>query len=88
MGANKKNELIDEMISYRMSMQVIEMIMYTNGNTYSVCPGCDIPFEHEYQNFCASYGQKLGWDDFNNVRIRRVGEAIRKLDCSRFLDGL
>lgn len=67
----KKNESIGEMISYRTVMMVIEVIRYPNGNTFPICPKCDIPFEYEYQAFCASCGQKLGWKGFREVRVRR-----------------
>lgn len=68
----KKNESIGEMISYRTAMTVTEVVRYPDGNTFPVCPKCDIPFEYEYQAFCASCGQKLEWRGFSRVKVRNI----------------
>lgn len=70
----KKNESIGEMVSYRTAMTVIEVVRYPDGNTFPVCPKCDIPFEYEHQAFCASCGQKLGWKGFSRVQVRTIDE--------------
>lgn len=67
----KKDETIEEMLSYRSPMLVKEIKVYRGGNSYPICPRCDCTFEREYQRFCDRCGQRLKWTGFSRAKIRK-----------------
>ena len=58
--------------SYRLPMSVAAVRCYShcrNNPTFSLCPRCDCTMEREYQSFCDSCGQALGWEQFSKAII-------------------
>ena len=56
-------------ISYRMPMQVKEILQIKQDNGYPVCPRCNCTIDREYMHFCDRCGQCLGWDAFENATV-------------------
>lgn len=54
-------------MSYRLRMPVKEMYTYNDFQ-------CGAAIEFDFQEFCGSCGQALGWDNYENVTIRRAGK--------------
>lgn len=72
----KKNFDSKVELSYRMPMQVNEVIVYKKKsghfgecNGFPVCPRCKISMEREYQAFCDRCGQKLGWKKYKHAKV-------------------
>lgn len=55
--------------SYRTPMKVTEVLLFENGDAFSVCPRCKITLEREYQRYCDRCGQHLNWDDIYKAKI-------------------
>ena len=55
--------------SYRTPMKVTEVLLFENGDAFSVCPRCKITLEREYQRYCDRCGQCLEWKGFGNAKI-------------------
>lgn len=55
--------------SYRTPMKVTEVLLYENGDAFSVCPRCKITLERDYQSYCDRCGQCLDWKGFSNAKI-------------------
>lgn len=59
-------------LTYRQTMQVshVKVIHLCNGLTaYPIFPRCKLTLERDYQNYCDRCGQRLGWDNYENVDI-------------------
>lgn len=55
---------------YRMPMKIEQAIYISKANLmFSVCPRCHKAIEREYTNHCSSCGQKLLWQDIDNIKI-------------------
>ena len=65
-------------MSYRLRMPVREMYTYPDFQygelVFYLCPNCGAAIEFDFQEFCSSCGQALGWNNYENVTIRRAGE--------------
>ena len=57
--------------SFRRPMPVTQVFLFRDGNTFPVCPRCQITLEREYQKFCDRCGQALGWEEYAQARIVR-----------------
>jgi len=60
-------------VSYRIPRRVKQMTVLKNGESYPVCPRCDISIDREYMSFCDRCGQCLSWKRYPNVAIRWAG---------------
>ena len=59
-------------ITYRLPLAVQEVRVFPNGDSYPVCPKCDLTLEREYMNFCDRCGQKLDWREYGKAVVVRV----------------
>ena len=57
---------------YRMPMQVRQVVLFHDGNSYPVCPRCNRTIEREYMRYCDRCGQHLNWTTFSFATVRRV----------------
>ncbi len=55
--------------SYRISLEVYEIIHRINGDEFPLCPRCRASVEREYMNYCNACGQHLGWMNFQDAKI-------------------
>lgn len=55
--------------SYRTPMKVTEILLYENGDTFSVCPQCRRTLDRDYQRYCDRCGQCLDWSGLNKAKI-------------------
>lgn len=65
-------EMLSYNLSFRLPMRVTELRVYHSffGSTgYYKCPRCRITMEREFMAYCDRCGQRLDWDDYENVRI-------------------
>ena len=68
----KPQNIDSKEISYRLPLAVQEVLVFSNGASYPVCPKCCLTLEREYMNFCDRCGQKLDWKEFENAVEVRV----------------
>lgn len=72
------SELLLYSISYRLRMPIKEMYTYNSLQNSEegcyLCPQCGAAIEFDFQDFCSSCGQALGWDNYENVIVRKAGE--------------
>ena len=55
--------------SYRLQMPVAEVMVFSNGFAYYVCPRCHITVEREFMAYCDRCGQHLGWKNYKKAKI-------------------
>lgn len=69
----KKQIIVDSgEIAYRLPLAVQEVRVFSNGNSFPVCPKCGLTLEREYMNFCDRCGQKLDWKEYEKAVVVRV----------------
>lgn len=56
-------------IKFRSPLQVTKVIVFSNGESYPVCPRCKITIEREYMRFCDRCGQRLSWKNFGKTIV-------------------
>lgn len=61
--------LLAHALSYRMPMQVTQIVVYSGTDAFPLCPRCDVSFEREYAGFCDRCGQRLGWDRYEEASV-------------------
>ena len=61
-----------EEAAYRLPLTVQKILVFPNGDSYPVCPKCDVTLEREYMNFCDRCGQKLDWKEFGRAEVVRI----------------
>ena len=55
---------------YRTPMKIEQAIYISKANLmFPVCPRCHKAIEREYTNYCSCCGQKLLWQDIDNIKI-------------------
>ena len=60
-------------LSYRMPLQVTEILVTADREYFPVCPRCGVTLEREYMRYCDRCGQKLDWFSFpKSAKIRPV----------------
>ena len=59
-------------ISYRLPLQVKEVVVFESGCCYPRCPRCYQSIEREYMLYCDRCGQKLDWQRFDYADICKV----------------
>ena len=51
-------------------MKIEQAIYISKANLmFSVCPRCHKAIDREYTNYCSACGQKLLWQDIDNIKI-------------------
>ena len=55
--------------SYRLLMPVAEVIVFSNGHAYYVCPRCGITLEREFVAYCDRCGQHLDWRGYKKAKV-------------------
>ena len=58
-----------EAYAYRLPLPVREVLQYSNGACYPICPRCDRTMEREYMSYCDRCGQRLAWVSFSLARV-------------------
>lgn len=56
-------------VLYRVSMSVVSILVFPNGDSYPICPRCDNTLEREYMRFCDRCGQRLDWENYDLAEI-------------------
>lgn len=61
--------ILDLLLSptYRLPRTVTAVRIYRDENIFSVCPGCDVCIEQEYQGYCHRCGQHLDWSKLEDA---------------------
>ena len=55
---------------YRTPMKIEQAIYISKANLmFSVCPRCHKAIDREYTKHCSGCGQKLLWQDIDNIKI-------------------
>ena len=67
-------KFVADAVSYRLPRQVMQVVVVRKGYSYPICPRCDVSFDGEYTSFCDRCGQRLAWDLYPYVGIRRPRE--------------
>lgn len=67
--ARLRNHLMLEVFRYRMPLPVREVLQFSSGNCYPICPRCDMTIDREYMCFCDRCGQKLSWAQFDHADV-------------------
>ena len=62
-----KGRGLGKAITYRIPMEVTQILKRLNGDCYPVCPRCKMTIEREYMCFCDRCGQKLGWSKLKDA---------------------
>jgi hypothetical protein len=79
----KASEVILDLLlspTYRIPMTVAEIHIFRDRCLYPLCPRCKITMEREYQSFCDRCGQRLDWNNFENVKKVYIGWSGPKDD--------
>jgi len=53
---------------FRQQMPVAEVMIYSDGTAYSICPRCHVPMDREFVNFCGYCGQHLSWKNYRKAK--------------------
>lgn len=56
--------------SYRVPAPVMRIRQYMNGDTYPICPRCELCLDREYMRFCSNCGQRLDWGLFSLAQVQ------------------
>ena len=65
-------ELTDpEELSYRRPLQIAEVFVSDGGDAFPICPKCRVPFDVEFQKYCAYCGQRLKWTYYAKAKTVR-----------------
>lgn len=63
--------LIEDAVTYRTPLPVIEIMRYPNGDCFPMCPRCGITLTRAYQKYCDRCGQCLDWKGFSRAKVIR-----------------
>lgn len=59
-------------LTFRVPMRVTTVRLFQSGDTYAVCPKCQLSLTREFMAFCDVCGQKLSWRQFGKAEVIRV----------------
>lgn len=54
---------------YRKALLVQELIVFSNGDGYYICPRCHVSLSREFVSYCDRCGQHLGWRRYKKAKI-------------------
>ncbi|MBQ3543438.1 MAG: hypothetical protein IJA34_00375 [Lachnospiraceae bacterium] len=63
------NTTFEDAVSYRIPLQVTEIMLFSNGDAFPICPKCKITLERTYQRYCDRCGQCLNWKGFFRANV-------------------
>lgn len=61
--------LLAHFMSFRMELPVKEVMIFSNGDAYYVCPRCRITLEREFMAYCDRCVQCLGWKKYKQADV-------------------
>ena len=64
-----QRQLLMHLAEYRTELPVREVMVFSDGYAYYVCPRCRITLEREFAAYCDRCGQRLGWKDYKKARV-------------------
>lgn len=67
--AGQRDSLRITSFLYRIPLPVSEVLQFSEGYCYPICPRCDRTLDREYMNFCDRCGQRLSWEFFDFARV-------------------
>ncbi len=67
--AMSRSELSVSELSFRMPMTVTEVMVFTDKESYAVCPQCKTTLPREYMRYCDRCGQHLCWKHFGKAAV-------------------
>lgn len=70
----RATKFLADAVSYRIPRQVTQRNVLQNGDSYPICPRCNISIEREYMSFCDRCGQRLSWLLYPNAGIQSAGQ--------------
>ena len=62
---------------YRLQMPITEVMIFSDGSAYYVCPRCHMTVEREFMSFCDRCGQHLSWVEYRKARQIYPGQRTR-----------
>ena len=69
----KREDILEDAMSYRIPMEVTQILRLSDKLSFPVCPRCKITVEREYMRFCDRCGQKLGWAKIKDAILVQPG---------------
>lgn len=64
-----RTEFLISAVRYRIPLKVIQVLILTHGDSYSICPRCDMLLDREYMHFCDRCGKRLSWMLFRFAQV-------------------
>lgn len=55
--------------AYRYRLPVREVLLFSCGDAYPICPRCGSMLEREYVRFCDCCGQRLAWQFLDSAAV-------------------
>lgn len=71
----RKIETPEEALTYRTPLDVTQIFVTFDDESFPICPRCGISLDREYQSYCDRCGQKLSWRRFSRAKVVRAGES-------------
>ena len=68
----RRNESIEERLSYREPRKIEEIHIMKNGDSFALCPRCRNFFDIEYQPFCSGCGQAIDWKHPKEAKVIKL----------------
>ena len=56
---------------YRKALLVKELMVFSDGSGYYLCPRCRITLDREFVSYCDRCGQHLGWREYKKAKVVR-----------------
>lgn len=53
---------------FRQQMPVAEIMVYSDGTAYYICPRCHVTMDREFVDFCDCCGQHLSWKNYRKAK--------------------
>lgn len=59
---------------FRQQMPVAEVMIYSDGTGYYICPRCHVTMDREFVDFCDCCGQHLSWKNYRKAKKISPGQ--------------
>ncbi len=53
---------------FRKQMPVAQVMIYSDGTGYYICPRCRVTMDREFVDFCDCCGQHLSWKNYRKAK--------------------
>ena len=53
---------------FRQKMPITEVMIYSDGTGYYICPRCHVTMDREFVDFCDCCGQHLSWKNYRKAK--------------------